>query len=92
MNSIWKLDLSVNPLARSLSLIPPNRLTFSWGKDWFLSFELSEQEGKTEFTLIHGGWDIDKVTEFGQPHGAIRENMAQGWAGMVQKLRAFIEA
>ncbi|WP_127530475.1 SRPBCC family protein [Paenibacillus kobensis] len=65
---------------------PPNRLSFNWGKDWTLTFELAEQDGKTEFTLIHGGWSEDTVTEFGQPHAVVREHMGQGWDGIVAKL------
>lgn len=71
---------------------PPNRLSFNWGKDWNLTFELKELDDKTELTLIHGGWDANKVTEFGAPHTPIRENMNQGWAGLVKKLQAYVEA
>ncbi|WP_233569809.1 SRPBCC family protein [Falsibacillus albus] len=70
---------------------PPNGLSFDWGKDWFVIFELKEVDGKTEFTLIHGGWDADKVTEFGAPHKVVRVNMDQGWTGIVGKLKDFIE-
>lgn len=72
---------------------PPNRLSFNWGKDWTLTFELKELDGKTEFTLIHSGWDADKITEFGAPHIAVRENMDQGWESKVTKsLREYVEA
>ncbi|WP_058300783.1 SRPBCC family protein [Gorillibacterium timonense] len=72
---------------------PPNRLSFRWGKDWTLTFELHELEpGKTEFTLIHSGWSADQVTEFGQPHSVVRENMAGGWVGIVAKLAKLLEA
>jgi uncharacterized protein YndB with AHSA1/START domain len=71
---------------------PPNKLAFNWGKDWTLTFELKELGDKTEFTLIHSGWDADKVTEFGALHPAVRGNMDQGWAGLVKKLQAFVEA
>ncbi|MBB3108926.1 uncharacterized protein YndB with AHSA1/START domain [Paenibacillus phyllosphaerae] len=70
---------------------PPNRLSFNWGKDWTLTFELVEQDGKTEFTLIHSGWTANQVTEFGQPHEAVRDHMSQGWEGIVQKLGAYVE-
>lgn len=70
---------------------PPARLSFTWGKDWTLTFELEEQEGKTEFTLIHSGWDADAMTEFGESHGVVRERMAGGWVGLVQKLAAYVE-
>lgn len=71
---------------------PPNRLSFEWGQDWTLTFELLDLEGKTEFTLIHSGWDVDKVTEFGQTHAAVRERMDHGWVGLVEKLSKFVEA
>lgn len=71
---------------------PPHRVSFRWGKDWTLTFELRELDGKTEFTLIHDGWDPEKLTEFGQPHPAVRENMAQGWTGIGQKLAKYIES
>jgi uncharacterized protein YndB with AHSA1/START domain len=71
---------------------PPNGLSFNWGKDWSLTFELKDLDGKTEFTLIHSGWDANKVTEFGAPHTPIRDNMNQGWAGMVKKLQGYVEA
>ncbi|HEX7056886.1 MAG TPA: SRPBCC domain-containing protein [Bacilli bacterium] len=72
-------------------LDPPNRLSFRWGQDWTLTFELREVAGKTQFTLIHSGWDAAKVTEFGQPHPVVRENMNQGWDGLVKKLGAMVE-
>jgi uncharacterized protein YndB with AHSA1/START domain len=71
---------------------PPNTLSFRWGKDWTLTFELKDLDGKTEFTVIHSGWDADKVTEFGAPHTPIRNNMDQGWAGLVKKLQGYVEA
>ncbi|UJF34054.1 SRPBCC family protein [Paenibacillus hexagrammi] len=73
-------------------LDPPNRLSFKWGKDWTLTFELVALEGKTEFTLIHSGWNADMVTEFGQPHSVVRGHMDQGWTGIVQKLSSYVEA
>lgn len=71
-------------------LDPPRRLAFHWGKDWTLTFELEEKDNQTEFTLIHGGWTADQVTEFGQPHEVVRGNMDQGWAGMVGKLAEYV--
>jgi uncharacterized protein YndB with AHSA1/START domain len=71
---------------------PPSRLSFVWGKDWTLTFELVEQGDRTEFTLIHGGWDVDKVTEFGQAHELVRERMSEGWGGLANSLRAYVEA
>ncbi len=71
---------------------PPNRLSFKWGKDWTLTFELIRLDGKTEFTLIHSGWDADKVTEFGETHTIVRDRMAGGWAGLQKSLCAYVEA
>lgn len=74
-------------------LDPPHRLGFNWGKDWKVTFELKELDGKTEFTLIHSGWDAETVTEFGQPHTIIRDRMNEGWVSIVkQKLRDWVEA
>lgn len=73
-------------------LDPQNRIGFNCGKDWQIIFELKNLEGKTEFTVIHAGWDAEKVTEFGQPHTIIRGIMDQGWAGLKEKLAAYVEA
>ncbi|WP_054954653.1 SRPBCC family protein [Paenibacillus dakarensis] len=72
---------------------PPHRLGFHWGKDWHLAFELKELDReKTEFTLIHSGWDASKMTEFGQPHAVIREVMNGGWESIInQNLVAYVE-
>jgi uncharacterized protein YndB with AHSA1/START domain len=71
---------------------PPNRLSFNWGKDWALTFELTELDDQTEISLIHSGWDADKMTEFGAPHTAVRMNMAEGWAKLKDALKAYVEA
>jgi len=65
----------------------PNRLAFDWDEDWHVSFELKELEDeKTEFTLIHSGWDPEK-------HKVIRGIMDGGWEKIVkEKLPAYIEA
>jgi uncharacterized protein YndB with AHSA1/START domain len=73
-------------------LDPPKRLGFDWGRDWHLVFELKEMDGKTEFTLIHSGWDPEKVTEFGQPHTVIQGIMDNGWDKIVNEaLPSYIE-
>lgn len=67
-------------------LDPPHRVGFKWGKDWHLVFELKAlEDGKTEFTLIHSGWDADNVTEFGQPHPVVRRIMDGGWEKIVKE-------
>jgi uncharacterized protein YndB with AHSA1/START domain len=91
-----EFHLEAGPYGKSYckvsELDPPNRLSFDWGKDWTLTFELRKlSEGETEFTLIHGGWDADKVTEFGETHAMVRERMAEGWAGIGQRLGAYVE-
>lgn len=73
-------------------LNPPTRLSFEWTEDWTVTFELVDLEGKTEFTLIHAGWDPNKVTAFGQTHVLVRERMAGGWVGIVRKLASIVEA
>jgi len=72
-------------------LNPPYSLGFDWGKDWHISLELKDLDGKTEFTLIHSGWDDEKVTEFGEEHTVVRGRMDQGW-GDLQSLRKYVEA
>ncbi|QJC50820.1 SRPBCC domain-containing protein [Paenibacillus albicereus] len=78
---------------RVTELSPPHRLRFDWGEQWSVAFELKELEpGVTEFTLVHGGWSKEGVTEFGQAHREVRERMNGGWAGIVKKLAAVLEA
>lgn len=69
-----------------------SRLSFRWGKDWTLTFELIDLGDQTEFTLIHSGWDADTVTEFGEAHTIVRERMNDGWAGLGKSLSAYVEA
>jgi len=66
-------------------LDPPNTLSFDWGRDWQLTFQLKGLGDKTEFTLIHAGWDPEKTTEFGQPHSVIRGIMDNGWDKIVNE-------
>lgn len=70
----------------------PNRFVFNWGKDWTVTFELKNLDGKTEVTITHSGWDIDKATEFEAPHKMVRGQMDQGWAGLHKKLGTYVEA
>ncbi|WP_264738086.1 SRPBCC family protein [Cytobacillus firmus] len=72
----------------------PNRLSFKWDTDgWFVSFLLKDLGGKTEFTLIHGGWkQSDELVEKAQAESAvIRERMSQGWTGILAKLGKVVE-
>ncbi|MFF2500927.1 SRPBCC domain-containing protein [Peribacillus sp. NPDC058075] len=73
----------------------PHRLSFSWDTDgWFISFILKELEGKTEFTLIHGGWK-EPETILPKPNeksSVIRERMNHGWEQIVnQGLKKAVE-
>ncbi|MCH6265543.1 SRPBCC domain-containing protein [Bacillus sp. FJAT-50051] len=73
---------------------PPNRLSFKWDTEgWFASFILKDLGGKTEFTLIHGGWKpADEVIgKAGQKSGVIREHMSGGWSGIIEKLKRIVE-
>jgi uncharacterized protein YndB with AHSA1/START domain len=92
----YEFHLEAGPFGKSpckvTEIDPPNQLSIQWGKDWTLTFELKELDGKTEFTLIHSGWDADKVTEFGQSHADVRNLMSQGWIGLQKSLSAYVEA
>ncbi|MUG66443.1 SRPBCC domain-containing protein [Paenibacillus campinasensis] len=70
---------------------PPNGLSFNWGKDWTVTFELVQQGDYTQFTLIHGGWTADQLTEFGEAHSIVWDRMDNGWGGLVQKLAGVVE-
>jgi uncharacterized protein YndB with AHSA1/START domain len=74
---------------------PPNTLSFTWDTDgWFLSFILKEIDGKTEFTLIHGGWKpADEIVgKAGEKASVIRDRMSQGWTGILENLRKLLES
>ncbi|CAH0119781.1 MULTISPECIES: SRPBCC domain-containing protein [unclassified Paenibacillus] len=92
----YEFQLNAGPYGMSpckvTEIDPPNRLSFTWGKDWTVTFELADMNGRTEFTLIHAGWDADTLTEFNEAHSIVRDRMDQGWAGLVEKLRAYAEA
>ena len=92
----FEFELNAGPFGNSpckvTELDPPNRLSFTWGKDWTLTFELREIDNQTQFTLIHSGWGAEGATEFGEPHEVVRGRMEEGWVGIVQKLRAKVEA
>jgi len=91
----YEFHLEAGPFGKSpckvTELDPPNRLSFEWGKDWTLTFELASlDDGRTEFTLTHGGWSAEGATEFGEPHEVVRERMSGGWTGIVAKLEAYV--
>lgn len=77
-----------------LELDEPNRLSFSWDTDgWLVSFILKDLGGKTEFTLIHGGWKEENeiVPKAGEQATVIRDRMNQGWIGITEKLKKVVE-
>ncbi|MFS0690246.1 SRPBCC domain-containing protein [Sporosarcina sp. 179-K 8C2 HS] len=71
---------------------PPNRLSFNWGKDWHVHFQLKEIDGQTELMFIHAGWEEGKQTEFGESHDVVRPRMSEGWNGLLAKLKNVIES
>jgi len=75
-----------------VEVTPPVRVEFDWGDDWTVAFELTDRGSKTEFTLIHSGWEAGLETEFGESHPVVRERMAQGWVGLAQALTKYVEA
>ncbi|CAM2876751.1 SRPBCC domain-containing protein [Paenibacillus sediminis] len=92
----YEFHLNAGPYGMSpckvTEIDPPNRLSFKWGKDWTLTFELVDLNGKTQFTVIHSGWDVNKVTEFGETHTIVRDRMDHGWAGLKKKLGEYLGA
>ncbi|WP_077622627.1 SRPBCC family protein [Sediminibacillus massiliensis] len=78
-----------------LKIEEPNHLAFSWDTEgWIVTFLLKDLDGKTEFTLIHGGWqEPDTVLpKANDKSSVIRDRMNGGWAGIVQKLKVVVEA
>ncbi len=75
---------------RVTEIDPPHRLSFTWSKDWTITFELKAVGDKTEFTLIHSGWDAAKATEFAQAHTDVRDKMGYGWTGICRKLGDYV--
>lgn len=71
---------------------PPNRLSFNWGKDWQVHFELKEIDSQTELTFIHTGWEDGKQTEFGESHEMVQPRMSEGWDGLLAKLKKTVES
>jgi uncharacterized protein YndB with AHSA1/START domain len=90
-----KFDLNAGQFGMSPCIVkkinPAGHLSFSWGKDWVLSFNLKDLKEKTELTLTHSGWDSSKLTEFNAPHPAVQENMARGWVNLLEKLGDYVE-
>ncbi|WP_163100587.1 SRPBCC family protein [Peribacillus alkalitolerans] len=73
---------------------PPNSLEFTWDTEgWFVSFNLKEVEGKTEFTLIHGGWKHpdEILPKANLKSSEVQNRMDHGWTAIVEKLRKVVE-
>src|SRR4051812_27749676 len=49
----FAFELDAGPYGQSHCTVkeidPPNKLSFNWGRDWLLTFELKELDNKTEF-------------------------------------------
>ncbi|MGE7766064.1 SRPBCC family protein [Peribacillus sp. NPDC096540] len=78
-----------------LEIDAPHRLSFTWDTDgWIVSFNLKELDGKTEFTLIHGGWKQPDtiLPKPNEKSSVIRDRMAYGWVQIVnEKLKKAVE-
>nr|WP_191562734.1 SRPBCC domain-containing protein [Metabacillus idriensis] len=77
-----------------IELVPPHRLSFEWDTEgWFVTFILKELDGKTEFTLIHGGWkEADTILpKANEKSFIIRGRMDHGWTQIVENLRKIVE-
>jgi uncharacterized protein YndB with AHSA1/START domain len=72
-----------------IQLDPPHRLSFTWDTDgWIVTFLLKEMEGKTEFTLIHGGWKQPDtiLPKANEKASVIRDRMNHGWIKIIERL------
>ncbi|TYR81455.1 SRPBCC domain-containing protein [Priestia megaterium] len=78
-----------------LEIEAPHRLSFAWDKDgWVVSFILKELDDKTEFTLIHSGWEHPDaiLPKANEKSSVIRDRMNNGWVGIIgEKLRKAVE-
>ncbi|MGP1908435.1 SRPBCC family protein [Metabacillus sp. JX24] len=71
-----------------LEVDEPTKISFSWDTDgWVVTFLLKDLGGKTEFTLIHGGWkSADEVLpKANEKSSVIRERMEYGWISIVHE-------
>ncbi|UAL53495.1 SRPBCC domain-containing protein [Metabacillus sp. CT-WN-B3] len=72
-----------------IQLEPPHRLSFTWDTDgWIVTFLLKEMDGKTEFTLIHGGWKQPDtiLPKANEKASVIRDRMNHGWIKIIERL------
>ena len=71
-----------------LEVDEPTKISFSWDTDgWVVTFLLKNLGGKTEFTLIHGGWkSADEVLpKANEKSSVVRERMEYGWINIVNE-------
>ncbi|KEZ50909.1 SRPBCC family protein [Metabacillus indicus] len=71
-----------------LEVDEPTKISFSWDTDgWVVTFLLKDLGGKTEFTLIHGGWkSADEVLpKANEKSSVVRERMEYGWINLVNE-------
>ncbi|XTP54763.1 SRPBCC domain-containing protein [Niallia sp. Krafla_26] len=79
---------------RVLEVEEPHLIKFSWDTDgWVVSFILKDLgEEKTEFTLIHGGWNTETISKANRKASEIRETMDKGWEQIVhERLKKVVE-
>lgn len=72
-----------------IQLEPPHLLSFTWDTDgWIVTFLLKEMDGKTEFTLIHGGWKQPDtiLPKANEKASVIRDRMNHGWIRIIERL------
>jgi uncharacterized protein YndB with AHSA1/START domain len=76
-----------------LEIDEPNLIKFSWDTDgWVVSFILKDLGDKTEFTLIHGGWNTEVISKANRKASEIRDTMNQGWDKIVhERLKKVVE-
>lgn len=71
---------------RIVDIVPFKRVEFRWDEYWTLTVGAKNlNRTRTEFTLIHSGWNVKLKSRFGQPHAKIREVMSDGWENIVNK-------
>ncbi|TDL82401.1 SRPBCC family protein [Peribacillus frigoritolerans] len=71
-----------------LEVDEPTKISFSWDTDgWIVTFLLKDLGGKTEFTLIHGGWkSADEVLPKANEKSSVnRKRMEYGWINIVNE-------
>lgn len=71
-----------------------HKISFSWDTDgWVVTFLLKDLGGKTEFTVIHGGWGEPErvIGKAGEKASVIRERMNFGWNEIVNTLQKTVQ-